>query len=168
MKKEKQNSDAQQTPPPVPSSQGMTVVVKTVSSWLKVLIFLFGIYIILSGDLGPGGGFAGGVILALSYVLLMLAFGREFAEKNLPRTLAARLYYCGALTFAIIAILGIPFGGAFLSNFLIGKFGEPLTLLGGGTLPLSNIAIAFNVGASLYLVILSLSVCCKGKECKFE
>ena len=27
--------------------KGMTVVVKTISSWVKVLIFLFGIYIIL-------------------------------------------------------------------------------------------------------------------------
>ena len=29
--------------------KGMTVIVKTVSSWVKVLIFLFGIYIILFG-----------------------------------------------------------------------------------------------------------------------
>ena len=168
MKREQQNPGGPQTKEPSPSPQGMTVIVKTVSSWVKVLIFLFGIYIILSGDLTPGGGFAGGVILALSYVLVMLAFGREFAERNLPRTLAARLYCAGALGFVIIAILGIPFGGAFLANFLIGKSGEPMTLLGGGTLALSNIAIAFNVGASLFLVILSLSVCCKGKECKFD
>lgn len=160
--------NANQPSPPESTDQGMTVIVKTVSSWVKVLIVLFGIYIILSGDLGPGGGFAGGVILSLSYILLMLVFGRRFAEKNLPRNLAARLYYCGALSFAIIAVLGIPFGGSFLSNFLLGKLGEPLTLLGGGTLPLSNIAIAFNVGASLFLVMLSLSICCKGKECKFE
>ncbi len=59
--------------------KGMTVIVKTISSWVKVLIFLFGIYIILFGHLTPGGGFAGGVILASSYVLLMLAFGKEFA-----------------------------------------------------------------------------------------
>jgi len=58
--------------------KGMTVIVKTVSSWVKVLIFLFGIYIVLFGHLTPGGGFAGGVILACSYVLLLLAYGREF------------------------------------------------------------------------------------------
>ena len=54
--------------------KGMTVIVKTIASWVKVLIFLFGIYIIIFGHLTPGGGFAGGVILASSYVLLMLAF----------------------------------------------------------------------------------------------
>ena len=53
---------------------GMTIIVKTISSWVKVLIIVFGVYIILFGHLTPGGGFAGGVILASSYILLMLAF----------------------------------------------------------------------------------------------
>ena len=56
--------------------KGMTLIVKTISSWVKMLVFLFGIYIILFGHISPGGGFAGGVILACSYVLIMLAFGR--------------------------------------------------------------------------------------------
>ena len=62
---------------------GMTIIVKTISSWVKVLIIVFGIYIILFGHLTPGGGFAGGVILASSYILLMLAFGRKTVEENL-------------------------------------------------------------------------------------
>ena len=44
--------------------KGMTVIVKTIASWVKVLIFLFGLYIIIFGHLTPGGGFSGGVILA--------------------------------------------------------------------------------------------------------
>ena len=57
--------------------RGMTLIVKTICSWVKLLICLFGIYVIIFGDLTPGGGFAGGVILASSYVLLILAFGRS-------------------------------------------------------------------------------------------
>jgi multisubunit Na+/H+ antiporter MnhB subunit len=148
--------------------KGMTVIVKTVSSWVKVLIFLFGIYIILFGHLTPGGGFAGGVILASSYVLLMLAFGREFAEENLPRLLASKLDCLGAFAFAMIALLGFVFGGAFFVNFLFQRYGEPFELLSAGTIPLSNIAIGLKVGVSLFLVILSLSICCKGEECKFD
>src|SRR4030043_722556 len=96
--------------------KGMTVIVKTVSSWVKVLIFLFGIFIIITGHLSPGGGFAGGVILASSYVLLMLAFGREFAQENLPLALASKLDCFGALMFAVIAILGFAWGGSFFFN----------------------------------------------------
>jgi len=140
--------------------KGMTIIVKTISSWVKVFIFLFGIYIVIFGHLTPGGGFAGGVILASSYVLLMLAFGREFAEKNLSLPFASKLDCAGALAFAIIAILGLVFGGSFFINFLYQKYlpGEPLRLISAGTIPLLNIAIGIKVGASLFLVILALSM----------
>jgi len=140
--------------------KGMTVVVKTIASWVKVLIFLFGIYIIIFGHLTPGGGFAGGVILASSYVLLMLAFGREFVEENLPLPLASKLDCMGAFLFALIAVLGLVLGGSFFVNFLYQKYlpGQALNLISAGTIPLSNIAIGLKVGASLFLVILSLSM----------
>ncbi len=140
--------------------KGMTIIVKTISSWVKVLIFLFGIYIIIFGHLTPGGGFAGGVILASCYILLMLAFGREFVEKNLSLPLTSKLDCVGALAFAVIAVLGLVLGGSFFVNFLYQKYlpGEALKLISAGTIPLSNIAIGLKVGASLFLVILTLSI----------
>ncbi len=142
--------------------KGMTVIVKTISSWVKLLIFLFGIYIVLFGHLTPGGGFAGGIILASSYVLLMFAYGREFVEANLPLGLASKLDSVGAFLFALVAILGFAFGGAFFANFLYQNYlpGESLRLISAGTIPLSNIAIGLKVGASLFLIILTLSICC--------
>ncbi len=139
--------------------KGMTIIVKHISSWVKMLIVLFGIYIILFGHLTPGGGFAGGVILASSYVLLMLAFGREFVEKDLPLALDSKLDCLGAFMFAMIAILGLVFGGTFFVNFLYQKYlpGQPLRFINAGTIPLSNIAIGLKVGASLFLVIFLLS-----------
>jgi len=141
--------------------KGMTVIVKTISSWVKMLIILFGIYIILFGHLTPGGGFAGGVILASCYILLMLAYGREEAEKNLSLNLTSKLDCIGALGFAVIAILGLYFGGTFFLNFLYQQQIIPsqvLKLVSAGTIPLSNIAIGLKVGASLFLVILVLSM----------
>lgn len=140
--------------------KGMTIIVKTISSWVKVLIFLFGIYVVIFGHLTPGGGFAGGVILASSYVLLLLAFGREYTEKNLPLAVASKLDCVGVLLFAIIGILGLVWGGTFFVNFLYQEYlpGEPLRLISAGTIPLSNIAIGLKVGASLFLVILIMSV----------
>ena len=139
---------------------GMTIIVKTISSWVKVLVFLFGIYIIIFGHLTPGGGFAGGVILASSYVLLMLAFGRKSAEENLPLPIASKLDCLGALLFAVVAILGLVISGTFFVNFLYQKYlpGTPLALISAGTIPFSNIAIGLKVGASLFLVILILSI----------
>ena len=140
--------------------KGMTVIVKTVSSWIKAFIILFGIYIIITGHLTPGGGFSGGVILASCYILLMLAFGKDYVEKNLSLPVASKLDCVGALLFAFIAILGLVFGGSFFVNFLYQKYlpGQPLDLVSAGTIPLSNIAIGLKVGASLFLVIFILSM----------
>lgn len=140
--------------------KGMTIIVKTIGGWIKIFVLLFGIYIILFGHLTPGGGFAGGVILASSYVLLMLAYGREYVEENLPLSAASRLDCVGALLFALIAISGLVFGGSFFVNFLYQKYlpGAPLELISAGTIPLSNIAIGLKVGTSLFLVILVLSM----------
>jgi multicomponent Na+:H+ antiporter subunit B len=140
--------------------KGMTIIVKTVSSWVKMLIVLFGIYIILFGHLTPGGGFAGGVILASSYLLIMLAFGREFVQKDLPLALDSKLDCLGALIFAMIAVLGLVLTDRiFFNNFLYKDYlpGKEFDLISAGTIPLSNIAIGLKVGASLFLVIFLLS-----------
>jgi multisubunit Na+/H+ antiporter MnhB subunit len=142
--------------------KGMTLIVKTISSWVKMLVFLFGIYIILFGHITPGGGFAGGVILACSYVLIMLAFGRDYTEENLSLKLASKLDCTGALMFIAIALVGFLYGGlSFFYNFIQQEyFAEKETtfkLVSAGTIPLSNIAIGLKVGASLFLVLLMLS-----------
>lgn len=140
--------------------KGMTIIVKTISSWVKVLIFVFGIYITLFGHLTPGGGFAGGVILACSYVLLMLAFGREFTEENLSLSLVSKLDCIGAILFIAIALFGLLYGaGSFFYNFIQQQIfaGEPFDLVSAGTIPLSNLAICLKVGASLFLVFMILA-----------
>jgi len=159
MEKGQQNSGIVQKKETSNGAKGMTVIVKTISSWVKVLIVLFGIYIVLFGHLTPGGGFAGGVILASSYVLLMLAFGREFVQKDLPLALDSKLDCFGVLLFTLIAIFGFALGGTFFFNFLHQKYnlGEAFHLVSAGTIPLSNIAIGLKVGASLFLVIFMLS-----------
>ena len=142
--------------------KGMTLIVKTISSWVKMLVFLFGIYIILFGHITPGGGFAGGVILACSYVLIMLAFGRDYTEENLSLKLASKLDCTGALLFIAIALVGFMYGGfSFFYNFIqqeyLAEKETAFKLVSAGTIPLSNIAIGLKVGASLFLVLLMLS-----------
>ena len=105
--------------------KGMTSIVKNISRFMVVPIFLFGLYIVAFGHSGPGGGFAGGVILASPFILLMLAFGREFAVKSLSPSLALKLGCFGALGFIGIAIAGLCCNqGAFFWNFLYQKYPE--------------------------------------------
>jgi len=134
--------------------KGMTLIVKTITRLTVGLILLFGIYIVLHGHVSPGGGFAGGVIIALSFIHLMLAFGREVALKKLSEAWASILESLGALMFLGIAILGFV-GGYFFFNFFLQK-GKPFELFSAGIIPLCNIAICLKVGAGLFAIFVAL------------
>ena len=44
--------------------RGMTIIVKSITQLMVPAIFLLGVYVIFHGHLTPGGGFAGGVLIA--------------------------------------------------------------------------------------------------------
>lgn len=142
---------------------GMTLIVKTITRLTVGLILLFGIYIILHGHVSPGGGFAGGVIVALSFVHLMLAFGKDVAVARVSKNLASNLESIGAMMFLLVALLGF-LGGSFFLNVL--AKGNPFNLFSAGTIPLSNISIGIKVGVGLFAIFLALVILEKssGKE----
>ena len=136
-------------------NSGMTLIVKRVTRLTVGLILLYGIYIVLHGHLTPGGGFAGGVIVALSFIHIMLAFGKDVAFKRFSDVKASFVESLGAIMFLSIAIAGI-FAGGFFLNFL--SKGEPFTLFSAGFIPLANIAICFKVSAGLFAIFCTLVI----------
>ena len=133
--------------------KGMTIIVKTITRLTVGLILLYGIYILSHGHISPGGGFAGGVIIALSFIHLMLAFGKETALERLSKAAASFFESIGAIMFITIAILGFA-GGYFFLNFV--SKGEPFKLFSAGIIPLCNIAISLKVGAGLFAIFVIL------------
>ena len=138
-----------------PGSNGMSLLVKTVTRWLKGFIFLFGAYIVLYGHLTPGGGFSGGVIIACAFVLLMLAEGVVVCSRTLPRDSASMLDCAGALILLAVAVAGLLAAKVFFLN--LASKGAAHELLSGGFIPLSNIGIGLKVSMSLFLVFATLS-----------
>ncbi len=134
-------------------TEGMSLIVKTITRLSVGLILLYGIYIVLHGHLSPGGGFAGGVIIALSFVHLVLAFGKRQAFGTLSESGTASLESLGAVLFLAIALAGFS-GGYFFANVL--PHGEPHALLSAGTIPLSNIAICLKVAGGLFAIFIAL------------
>jgi multicomponent Na+:H+ antiporter subunit B len=137
------------------TSKGMTSIVKTIVRFVMGIIVIFGAYIILYGHLTPGGGFAGGIILASAYVLLTLAFGKEMGLSKMSNAAASILDNSGALSFVIIGLLGFT-GGYFFYNFL--PKGETFQLFSAGSIPLANIAIGVKVMASIFAIFMALSI----------
>jgi len=133
--------------------KGMSLIVKTITRLTVGLILLYGIYILSHGHISPGGGFAGGIIIALSFVHLMLAYGKDVALAKLPKSVASFFESMGAILFLGIALLGFA-GGYFFLNFI--SKGQPFRLFSAGIIPLSNIAISLKVGAGLFAIFVAL------------
>jgi len=133
--------------------QGMSVIVRTITRLTVGLILLYGIYIISHGHITPGGGFAGGIIIALSFVHLMLAYGKDVALAKLPKGVTSFLEGMAALIFLSIALLGFMVGYFFL-NFI--SKGEEFRLFSAGIIPLYNIVISIKVGAGLFAIFAAL------------
>ncbi len=135
--------------------KGMTIIVKTITRIILWMIFLYGSYIILHGHLTPGGGFGGGVVLALGLLSMLLANGRDFAVKWLNFNWLHTLESSSVLLFLVVGMIGLLMGDVFLLNFL--NKGTLFHLVSSGTIPILNIIIGFKVGLSLFLVVWALA-----------
>jgi len=140
---------------------GMTLIVRKTAKLVTGFIAVFGIYVASTGHLGPGGGFAGGVVLAAAAVLIVLAFGRPLADRIITESQCHVLDAAGALGFLVVALLGYQ-GGIFFFNWghaaLGGDAGAHVhRFASGGTILLSNLAIMVKVGAGLAGAFLALA-----------
>lgn len=90
------------------------VVIRAIARILIPFIQLYALYVIAHGELGPGGGFQGGVILSASVILYVIAFGMEEGRRRLSQKMSDLLSSTGALVFAVIGLLCMLAGGAYL------------------------------------------------------
>ena len=136
--------------------EGMSLIVKTTDRWIMGFVIVFGSATVLYGHLSPGGGFAGGVILASAFVLWFLAHGGRGRHKDAKED-ASVLDVVGAFAFLGLAFAGF-ISGVFFINFIQKSHpGADFTLFSAGVIPLMNIAIALKVAASLFLAFLILA-----------
>jgi len=91
-----------------------SIIVQTICSLLIPFIQLFALYVIFHGHYGPGGGFQGGVLLAVSVILQRLYLGTEVSSKKFPPKLALAFGAIGMLIFGLTGLIPMATGGAFL------------------------------------------------------
>ena len=128
------------------NEHGMTLIVKTASRLTVSLIFIYGLYVALQGHSGPGGGFAGGLIIALSFIQLMLAFGRGRVMGKVSKAKDLFLISLGGLIFLAVASSGLASR----------RF--------SGSVILCDVAIAMSVGSGLFIVFSALAALARGGE----
>ena len=137
--------------------KGMTIIVKKVTQMISGLIFLYGLYIIVHGHLTPGGGFAGGAIIAGSFILIILAFGSGVINLRKEETQTSITESIALLIVVLMATGGMLLGAkVFFNNYL--PRGEIGQLISAGIIPVYNIFIGMEVAAALLTIFLGLVI----------
>lgn len=119
---------------------------RTAAALLIPLMVALGVYIVVHGHLTPGGGFQGGIVLAVGPLAVFLA-GRYLRMRRIaPHDMVEAGESLGALGYALVGLGGLVFVGIFFKNFL--PFGTPGHLLSAGQMPLASIAVGLEVSGA--------------------
>jgi multicomponent Na+:H+ antiporter subunit B len=132
------------------SFAGASNAVRVISLVLIPLLVALGAYIVLHGQLTPGGGFQGGIVLAAGPMAILLA-GRYLTLKRLaPEAALEVAESLGAAGYVLIGLGGLVFVSVFLRNFL--PLGTQTQLLSAGMMVPNSIAVGLEVTGAFLLV----------------
>jgi multicomponent Na+:H+ antiporter subunit B len=109
-------------------------------------IVVVGVYIVVHGQITPGGGFQGGVILAAAPLGAFIA-GRYVRMKAIaPHLLIEWGDALGAAGYALLGLSGLVFAGIFLKNSL--PLGIPGHLLSAGQMDVASVLVGLEVSGA--------------------
>jgi multicomponent Na+:H+ antiporter subunit B len=141
--KEDQNSERK--------SVSLSDAVRVTTIGLVGPVVVFGFYVVSHGQLTPGGGFQGGVILATAPLLVYLGGDFKRFKQITSHTLVELAEAAGALAFLGIGFAGYFFGQAFLQNvFPLGRTGA---INSSGTIAAISLATGLEVAGGFVLLL---------------
>jgi multicomponent Na+:H+ antiporter subunit B len=114
-------------------------------------LVVFGLYIITHGQISPGGGFQGGVVLATAPLLVYLAGDLKTFKRITSHTLVEVSEATGALGYVIIGAIPLILGMQFLQNFL--PLGTTGSINSAGMIPLISLSVGLEVAAAFVLLL---------------
>jgi multicomponent Na+:H+ antiporter subunit B len=151
-------------------SQGLSLIVKTITKIVGLIIVCVSASIALHGQLTPGGGFQGGAALAVMPILFIMALSRfALEERRVNKTSMLILRSLGLLGIGTTVILPLVIGLAthnyayIMQNQI--KPGAAVSLpssiadrMMGGSLWMLNLSEYLAVGAGFTLTFILLSL----------
>jgi multicomponent Na+:H+ antiporter subunit B len=130
-------------PPPSPAVGLLGVI-------LSPLLVVVAVETVTHGQLSPGGGFQGGVVMASALFVVFLATDYATAERYQPKALLDAAEGAGAGGYVAIGVIGLLAGAAYLANVVsLGKSGS---IISGGTIPLLNAVVGVEVAGGFALL----------------
>jgi multicomponent Na+:H+ antiporter subunit B len=122
-----------------------STILQTASNYLLPILFLFSVFLLLRGHYYPGGGFVGGLVASIAFVLHSFAYGTDNTLKILrykPLTLIPIGLGLATLTMFLPVLFGYP--------VMTGLwFNQPIPVIG-----MIGSALFFDIG--VYLVVIGV------------
>ncbi len=133
-----------------------TLIFKTASDYLLPLLLLFSVFILLRGHYLPGGGFVGGLIASIAFVIHSFANGIE-KTKNIVKFHPGFLMPVGLMLALLAGALPLFFENPFMTGLWIE---DPVPVIGKvGT------ALFFDTGVYLVVIGVTLTIIFTISEC---
>lgn len=104
---------------------------------------VYGIYIVIHGQLTPGGGFQGGVALASGILAIALGIGFPAFARIAPKDAVEAFEAAGAFAYVALGVAMLVAGGVFLRNAL--PHGDTGALVSSGTILALNDAVGIAI-----------------------
>ncbi|NJD98326.1 cation:proton antiporter [Thermococcus sp. LS1] len=120
----------------------MSIVVRTTTKLVSPFLVTYAAYLMLYGHLSPGGGFQGGVILAVAVILLITSHGYKKVRRKFKFNWAGLIESSAGAFLVLLGVAGLAFG-AFYANFLPTE---------GGIIVPFNVIVGLEVGAAFTFV----------------
>lgn len=134
------------------------LVTHSVCRIMVPFVQLYGAYLIFYGHLSPGGGFAGGAVVAASIILYALSYGRETVSRRIAPGISQLLESGGGLWFVLVGLFGILLGTNFLANKAAGFYlGVPGQLVSSGIIMLFSLGVGIKVASTMVTLYDNLS-----------
>jgi multicomponent Na+:H+ antiporter subunit B len=146
----KRNEESNENPQSFQDAAALSETVQVFTTALFGFSVLFGVYIAAHGQLTPGGGFQGGVIIAAAPMLLYIAENTDAFRRIVSHPIVEFFEGFGASLYALIGFLALLAGAPFLTNVLpLGQTGD---VFSSGTIGLISTCVGVEVAAAFILV----------------
>lgn len=124
------------------------IILQTVARILVPPIFIFGIYIILAGHLGPGGGFSGGAVIGAGLILYLNAFGFAKTEKFFTARTYKWMSFGALACYSVAKSYSFYTGANHIESII--PLGTPGAIISSGLILILNICVGIVVSGTMY------------------
>ncbi len=124
------------------------VILQTGARVLVPAIIIFGIYVILCGHLGPGGGFSGGAIIGAGLILYQNSFGFKNTQRFFTASTYKKLSFGALACYSLSKCYSFYTGANHIESII--PLGTPGAILSSGLILILNICVGIVVAGTMY------------------